>query len=119
FHLRIFQKLLDPFLVKTGIISKDEETLCRSTKRMQMLNKIEITYRRRIDFLITTDLEEEELCSIELKKTMRLKHLNFFGSLNRAGTVLNNINLLTQNTHHPIVYLDFPGRSAYIVEFFR
>lgn len=123
--MRIFQKLLDPLLVKTGIISKDGETVCRSTKRMQILNEAEVTYGRRIDLLIASDLEVEEdieLCSMEFKKSNETESILKYQqnkNLRINSCILNDISLLARNTLLPITYLDFSGRSAYIVQLFR
>lgn len=127
--MRIFQKLLDPLLVKTDIISKDGETVCRSTKRMQLLNEAELTYGRRIDLLIASDLEVEdtevediELCSIEFKKSNETESILKYQqnkNIRINSCILNDISLLVKNILLPIVYLDFSGRSAYIVQLFR
>lgn len=96
---------------------------------MQLLNEAELTYGRRIDLLIASDLEVEdtevediELCSIEFKKSNETESILKYQqnkNIRINSCILNDISLLVKNILLPIVYLDFSGRSAYIVQLFR
>ncbi|KAI9360739.1 hypothetical protein BD770DRAFT_453175 [Pilaira anomala] len=74
---------------------------------MQLINEVDITYGRRIDILVATDLDTNidnvEICSIEFKKpnattATLLQQQNKNIRIN--GCILNDIHLFTQNTDH-------------------
>lgn len=82
-----------------------------------MINESEITYGRRIDLLVTTDLEEGDvgqedikLCSIEFKRineTEAVMRYQQNKNIRINSCILNETSLLTQKTFEPTVYLDF------------
>lgn len=129
FHLNAFLGALRPLLDDTSVISKEGETVSTSTQRMQLMNEVEITYRRRVDILVATDLsvatdtdDDVEICSIEFKRstaatTTLLQQQNKNFSIDSC--ISDDIHLFTQDTNHQVVHFDFAGKSAYIVQLFR
>ncbi|KAG0737656.1 hypothetical protein G6F22_008448 [Rhizopus arrhizus] len=126
FYLHAFLSALRPLLDDTRVILKEGEPVSAATQRMQLINEVDITYGRRVDILVATDLDTDiddvEICSIEFKKpnattATLLQQQNKNIRIN--GCILNDIHLFTQNTDHQLFYLDFAGKSAYIVQLFR
>lgn len=128
FYLHAFLSALRPLLDDTRVILKEGELVSVATKRMQLINEVEITYGRRVDILAATDLgtdtdsDDVEICSIEFKKpkattTTLLQQQN--KNLRINSCILNDIQLFNQDTENQLIYFDFAGRSAYIVQLFR
>ncbi|KAI8087073.1 hypothetical protein BDF21DRAFT_413681 [Thamnidium elegans] len=97
---------------------------------MQIIHDAEIADGKHKDLLLASNIKEAnegeiediELCSIGFKKTneresalRRQQHKN----IRTNACILNHIGLLVEDPTLPIAYLDFSGRSAYIVQLFR
>lgn len=129
FHLHAFLGALRPLLDDTRIILKEGETVSTSTQRMPLMNEVEITYRRRVDILVATDLsvatdtdDDVEICSIEFKRSTaatttlpQQQNKNF----SIDSCISDDIHLFTQDTNHQVVHFDFAGKSAYKVQLYR
>lgn len=129
--MRLFQQLLEPIFIKNSVLSKDGSSICRAVQRMQIIHEAKVADGKHSDLLLESNIEEEaeegevesiELCSIGFKKSNKYKsalrrqqHKN----IKINACILNDICLLVNDPTLPIVYLDFSGRSAYIVQLFR
>lgn len=125
-HLHAFHNALRPLLDETHVILKEGETVSVSTQRMQIMNEIDTTYGRRIDIIVAsnsdTDNDDVEICSIEFKKsnvTTATLQQQQNKNLRINSCVLNDIHLFTQDTNHQLIYFDFAGKSAYMVQLYR
>ncbi|KAG1443547.1 hypothetical protein G6F56_010633 [Rhizopus delemar] len=126
FYLHAFQSALQPLLDDTRVILKEGEPASVSTQRMQLINEVNTTYGRRIDILVAADLDPDngdvEMCSIEFKKsnattTTLLQQQN--KNLRINSCILNDVHLFTQDTDQQLIYFDFAGKSAYMVQLYR
>lgn len=117
--MRIFEILLEYLLYKTGVICKNGEPVCIiSIQRMQILNEADVTYGRRIDLIVTSNLGEEEdieLCSIEFKRSIEAESMlrtQQNKNIRVNACIINDTSFLVGNTLLPIVYLDFSGKKC-------
>lgn len=126
FHLHAFQSALQPLLDNTRVILKEGELVSVSIQRMQLINEVGTTYGRRIDILVSADLDTDnddvEMCSIEFKRSNAptstlLQQQN--KNLRINSCILNDIHLFTQDTDHQLIYFDFASKSAYMVQLYR
>ncbi|KAL9541348.1 hypothetical protein MBANPS3_009176 [Mucor bainieri] len=127
FHFSAFCNMLDPILRTTGLHIKEGETVSSATKRMQIVNDVDVTYGRRIDALlacesVTDDGDDVELTSIEFKRsdcsTATLQQQQN-KNLRISACILNDIHLATNNAAAKVIYLDCAGRSAYSAQLVR
>jgi hypothetical protein len=125
-YLQAFSNALQAFLDDTRVILKAGETVSVLTQRMQIINDGDTTYGRRIDILVACDLETDnddvEICSIEFKKsniTTATLQQQQNKNLRINACILNDIHLFTENTDHQLIYFDFAGKSAYMVQLYR
>ncbi len=101
------------------ILMKDGETVCHSTKKIQIFNQDEVNYGRRIDLLVAGENEfgedDIELCSIEFKKANEnLSTLLCQQSENIRinSCILNYNHLLLDDNDMKLHYYDFTGRRT-------
>lgn len=121
-YLQAFSNALQALLDDTHILLKSGETVSVSTQRMQIINDGDTTYGRRIDILVACDVDDVEICSIEFKKpdvTTTTLHQQQNKNLRINTCILNDIHLFTENTDRQLIYFDFAGKSAYMIQLYR
>ncbi|KAI9261143.1 hypothetical protein BY458DRAFT_557384 [Sporodiniella umbellata] len=125
-YLQEFSNVLQTLLDDTRVLLKSGETASISTQRMQVINNGETAYGKRIDVLVACNLEtytdDVEICSIEFKKanvSTNILRQQQNKNLRISACILNDIHLLTGNIDHQLVYFDFAGKSAYMVQLYK
>ncbi|KAG1463837.1 hypothetical protein G6F56_005202 [Rhizopus delemar] len=125
-HLHAFQSVLRSLLDATRVILKEDETGSVSTQRVQIINEVDITYGRRINILVTVDFDTDnndvEICFVEFKKsnvTAATSQQQQNKNLRINSCILNVTHLFTQDTDHQLIYFNFAGKYAYMVQLYR
>lgn len=112
----------------TKIIIKGGETVCRSTRKMQIMNQDEVNYGRRIDLLVAGEDETDgnnddiELYSIEFKKANEAVQTMIYQqskNIRINSCILNYNHLLLDDSKLKLQYYDFTGRRAYMSQLFK
>ncbi|KAI8093930.1 hypothetical protein BDF21DRAFT_475609, partial [Thamnidium elegans] len=69
-YLRQFEYVIDFLFINTRLHAKDGESVCSSTRRMQIINNEVVSVGRRLDLIIINKHNSKinEICSLEFKK---------------------------------------------------
>ncbi|KAI9266273.1 hypothetical protein EDC94DRAFT_668010 [Helicostylum pulchrum] len=122
-YLRHFERVLDFMFTNTELGAKDGESVCSSTRRMQIINNEEVSFGWRLDLIIINKHNKmSEICSLKFKK-----HDASFSTLTNQQSknmrtnacILNEIHLLSNDDTISVTYMDFAGTHGYIAQLIK